>query len=143
MPIPFCSLQLEQDWSKAEKYCDWSLPYLKNAQAPLREAAVRFIGEPQPPQSLFGQPGPSPHRCTGTKEQPWGCPSPSCPAQGLGLPLPPLPTQVALAAASLSPTPLSCCSSPGSAVMRGRRACGPAGRVGGCAAGSVLGSSGG
>ena len=89
MPILFCSLQLEQDRSKAEEYCHQSLPYLKNAQAPLREAAVRFIGEPQPPQSLFGQPGPSPRRCTGAKEQPCGCPSPSCPHAG---PWPPSPS---------------------------------------------------
>ncbi|XP_064296158.1 maestro heat-like repeat family member 5 isoform X2 [Phalacrocorax carbo] len=35
---------LEQDRSRAEGYCHQSLPYLKDAQAPLREAAVRFIG---------------------------------------------------------------------------------------------------
>ncbi|XP_074932071.1 maestro heat-like repeat-containing protein family member 1 [Phalacrocorax aristotelis] len=53
---------LVQDSSRVEEYLQQSLPYLKDAQAPLREAAV------------------------------------------------------ALVAASLSPTPLSCCSSPGSAL---------------------------
>ncbi|KAK4806335.1 hypothetical protein QYF61_017204, partial [Mycteria americana] len=40
---------LERDRSRAEEYLNRSLPYLKDAQATLREAAVRFIGEPQPP----------------------------------------------------------------------------------------------
>ncbi|XP_074995271.1 maestro heat-like repeat-containing protein family member 7 [Calonectris borealis] len=35
---------LAQDRSRAEEYCHQSLPYLKDAQATLREAAVRFIG---------------------------------------------------------------------------------------------------
>ncbi|KFQ93902.1 Maestro heat-like repeat-containing protein family member 7, partial [Nipponia nippon] len=35
---------LLQDRSRAEEYCHQSLPYLKDAQASLREAAVRFIG---------------------------------------------------------------------------------------------------
>ncbi|KAM6188800.1 uncharacterized protein WM294_015149 [Sarcoramphus papa] len=43
-PIPLCSLQLVQDRSRAEEYLKQSLPYLEDAQAPLREAAVRFIG---------------------------------------------------------------------------------------------------
>ncbi|KAK4806342.1 hypothetical protein QYF61_017211 [Mycteria americana] len=76
MPLPLCSLQLERDRSRAEEYLNRSLPYLKDAQATLREAAVRFIGEPQPPGSLFWQPGPTPRRCTGSKEQPCGCQSP-------------------------------------------------------------------
>lgn len=90
MPVPLCplalSLQLAQDRSRAEEYLSQSLPYLGDAQAALREVAVRFIGEPQPPGSLFWQ-------------------SPSCPARGLGLPLPPLPTQVGLVAALRSPPP--------------------------------------
>ena len=76
MPIPLCSLQLVRDRSRAEEYLNRSLPYLKDAQATLREAAVRFIGEPRPPGSLFWQPGPTPRRCTGSKAQPCGCQSP-------------------------------------------------------------------
>ncbi|KAK4806336.1 hypothetical protein QYF61_017205 [Mycteria americana] len=37
---------LERDRSRAEEYLNRSLPYLKDAQATLREAAVRFIGGP-------------------------------------------------------------------------------------------------
>ena len=140
MPIPLCSLQLVQDRSRAEEYLNQSLPYLEDAQAPLREAAVRFIGEPQPLRSLFWQPGPTPRRCTGSEEQPCACQSPGCPVQGLGLPLPPLPTQGGLAAAFLTPTPLRYCSSPRSALMRGTRPGSRAGRAGCCAAGSMLGS---
>ena len=129
MPIPLCSLQLVQDRSRAEEYLNQSLPYLEDAQAPLREAAVRFIGEPQPLRSLFWQPGPSPRRCTGSEEQPCACQSPGCPVQGLGLPLPPLPTQGGLAAAFLTPTPLGYCSSPdegeeaGQSSRQGRGLC--------------------
>lgn len=39
-----------------EEYLQQSLPYLQHTQVTLREAAVRFIGEPQPPGSLFWQP---------------------------------------------------------------------------------------
>ncbi|KAM6044715.1 maestro heat-like repeat-containing protein family member 7 [Theristicus caerulescens] len=35
---------LVQDRSRVEEYLSQSLPYLKDAQVPLREAAVRFIG---------------------------------------------------------------------------------------------------
>ncbi|KAM6032622.1 maestro heat-like repeat-containing protein family member 7 isoform 1-T1 [Theristicus caerulescens] len=75
---------LVQDRSRVEEYLSQSLPYLKDAQVPLREAAVRFIGEPQPLGSLFWLPGPSPSRCTGSKGQPCGCQSPGCPVQGVG-----------------------------------------------------------
>ncbi|XP_069631961.1 uncharacterized protein [Haliaeetus albicilla] len=48
MPVPLCplalSLQLVQDRSRAEEYLSQSLPYLGDAQATLREVAVRFIG---------------------------------------------------------------------------------------------------
>jgi len=47
--VPVCSLQLARDRSRAEEYVEQSLPYLRDAQAPVREAAVRFIGEPLPP----------------------------------------------------------------------------------------------
>ncbi len=106
MPVPLRSLQLARDRSRAEDYCRQSLPYLEDAQATLRETAVRFLGEPQPPGSLSWQPGPSPCCCTGSEEQPCGCQGPSGPAQALGLPLPALPTQVGLVAALLAPGPL-------------------------------------
>ncbi|KAM6225827.1 maestro heat-like repeat-containing protein family member 7 [Porphyrio hochstetteri] len=35
---------LRKDGSRAEEYCHQSIPYLKDAQATLQEAAVRFIG---------------------------------------------------------------------------------------------------
>ncbi|XP_071658788.1 maestro heat-like repeat-containing protein family member 7 [Patagioenas fasciata] len=44
VPIPLCSLQLKQDSSRAQEFLIQSLSYLKDAQASLREAAVRFIG---------------------------------------------------------------------------------------------------
>jgi len=53
VPIPLCSLQLAQDRSRDEEYLDQSLPYLQDAQASLRDAAVRFIGEPEPPVPLL------------------------------------------------------------------------------------------
>ncbi|XP_069633717.1 uncharacterized protein [Haliaeetus albicilla] len=114
---------LVQDRSRAEEYLSQSLPYLGDAQATLREVAVRFIGEPQPPGSLFWQ-------------------SPSCPARGLSLPLPPLPTQVGLVAALRSPTPLGYWSSLGSALARGRRACSPGGRAGAVLLGACWGAGG-
>ena len=67
-----------------EAYLHQSMLYLKDAQATLREEAIRFIGEPQPPGSLFWQPGPSPSYCTDSKLQPCGCQSLGCPMQGLG-----------------------------------------------------------
>lgn len=81
--VPLCSLQLLHNRSRVEEYLCQSLPYLKDTQATLRVAAIRFIGEPQPLGSLFWQPGPSPLRCTGSKGQPCGCQSPGCPVQGL------------------------------------------------------------
>ena len=53
MVIPLCSLQLAQDRSRAEEYVDQSLLYLQDAQASLRDAAVRFIGEPLPSVPLW------------------------------------------------------------------------------------------
>ncbi|KAM6038247.1 uncharacterized protein VSU04_015822 [Chlamydotis macqueenii] len=70
MPVPSCSLQLARDRSQAEAYCRQSLPYLQDVQAAMRETAVRFLGEPQPPGSLSWQPGPSPCCRTGSEEQP-------------------------------------------------------------------------
>jgi len=66
MPVSFCSLQLVWDRSRADEYLQQSLRYLEDAQPSLRKEAVRFIGEQQPPRSLFWQPGPSPRRCAGT-----------------------------------------------------------------------------
>ena len=65
-----------------EEHVWQSLPYLKDAQATLREAALTFIGEPQPPGSLFWQPGPGPHYYIGSKGQPCGCRRPGCPEEG-------------------------------------------------------------
>ena len=81
--MALCSLQLGHDRSsRVEEYLCQSLPYLRDTQATLRKAAVRFIGEPQPPGTLFWQPGPSPHHCAGSKGQPCGCQSPGCPKEG-------------------------------------------------------------
>ncbi|XP_071611389.1 uncharacterized protein [Heliangelus exortis] len=77
---------LKQDRSRVEDYVYFSLPCLWDSRASVREEAIRFMGEPQPPGTLFWQPGPSPRRCPGRQEQPCGCPG-----QGPGLPLPPLP----------------------------------------------------
>lgn len=52
-PVTLCSLQLVQGRRRMEEYLHDSLPYLKDAQATLRVEAIRFIGEPQPPGSLF------------------------------------------------------------------------------------------
>ena len=99
------------------EYVCQSQPYLKDAQASLREAAVRFMGEPQPPGSLFCQPRPSPLHCTGSKGQPCGCQSPACLQEG-------------------PPRRLACwepCSVPplsGTVLPRGQPCCGG----GGCAA---------
>lgn len=64
MPIPLSSLQLVKNKSRAEEYLHQSLPYLRDPQATVREMAVRFIGEPQPLESPFGQPGSCPCCCT-------------------------------------------------------------------------------
>ena len=65
-----------------EEYLCQSLPYLRDTQATLRKAAVRFIGEPQPWGTFFWKAGPSPHHCAGSKGQPCGCQSPGCPKEG-------------------------------------------------------------
>lgn len=49
-----CSLQLQRDQSRAEEYLQQSQPYLQDPRAALREEAVRFIGEPQPPCPSLG-----------------------------------------------------------------------------------------
>lgn len=64
MPIRLSSLQLMKDKSRAEEYLHQSLPYLRDPQATVREVAVRFIGEPQPLETRFGQPGPQSCCCT-------------------------------------------------------------------------------
>ena len=55
MPIPLCSLQLAKDSIWAEEYLHQGLKYLRDPQATVREEAVRFTGEPQPPGCLSGQ----------------------------------------------------------------------------------------
>ncbi|KAJ7423875.1 protein MROH8 [Pitangus sulphuratus] len=50
--------QLEKDMNRVEEYLEQSWPYLHCPQATVRETALRFTREPQPPESLFGQPGP-------------------------------------------------------------------------------------
>ena len=71
--VALCSLRLRHDRSsRVEEYLCQSLPYLRDTQATLRKAAVRFIGETQPPGTLFWQPGPSPRHCAGSKGQPCG-----------------------------------------------------------------------
>ena len=40
------SLQLAQDRSRAAEHLRQALPYLQSPQEPLREAAIRFMGEP-------------------------------------------------------------------------------------------------
>ncbi|KAM9027209.1 uncharacterized protein PRD47_006354 isoform 1-T2 [Ara ararauna] len=74
---------LEQERSRAEEYMRQSLVYLHHPQVTVRMAAVRFLGKPQPLESLFRQPGPSPICCTGSEEQPCGCQSTDCPVRGL------------------------------------------------------------
>lgn len=59
-PVPLCSLQLAKDRSRAEEYLQQSLPYLKDPQATMREAAIRFIGEPRGPCLGSAAPGPQP-----------------------------------------------------------------------------------
>lgn len=52
-PVPFFSLQLEHDRSRAEEYVFQILPYLQHAQVTVRTAALRFIGEPHSLGSLL------------------------------------------------------------------------------------------
>ncbi|KAM6334656.1 uncharacterized protein FN964_013740 [Alca torda] len=51
---------LVQDRRRVEEYLQHSMPYLKDAQATLREEAIRFIGEPPPPRSLVRSLAPVP-----------------------------------------------------------------------------------
>ena len=105
------SLQLVQDRSRAEEYLDQSLPYLRDAQASVQEAAVRLIGEPQPPVRLWAAwPQPPPLRWQ--RGAALGLPEPRLPCAGPGPPSAPLPTPVGLVAPCSAP--LGCCSSRGS-----------------------------
>ena len=71
MPMPLCCLQLVRGRSRAEEYLDQSLPYLEDAQVALREAAVRFIGEPQPSfGSSFGSLAPVPTAALAARSSP-------------------------------------------------------------------------
>ncbi|XP_071610856.1 uncharacterized protein [Heliangelus exortis] len=127
---------LKQDRSRVGDYVRFSLPYLRDSRASVRAEAMRFMGEPQPPGTLFWQPGPSPRRCPGRQEQPCGCPR-----QGPGLPLPPLPCP---GLGGLGGRLAQCQQRPRGLARGhpcralGRRACGRAGRAGGGAA-AVLG----
>ncbi|XP_064515682.1 maestro heat-like repeat-containing protein family member 6 isoform X1 [Pseudopipra pipra] len=56
-PFRFCDCLMEKDRSQRGEHLQQALPYLQSPQEPLREAAVRFMGEPQ------GR-GPSPPRCS-------------------------------------------------------------------------------
>ena len=116
-PVALCSLQLGHDRSRVEEYLCQSLPYLRDTQATLRKAAVRFIGEPQPPGTFIWQAGPSPRL-------PRGGPS----------------KHVGLLGALLSPTALGYCPSLGSALLRGRRVCSQAGRAGAVLLGACWGA---
>lgn len=51
-PVPLRSLQLRHDRSRVEEYLRQSMGYLKNTQAALRAAAIRFISE-SPPRGPF------------------------------------------------------------------------------------------
>lgn len=71
-PVPFSSLQLARNRSKAKDYLHQSQPYLKSLQESLRREAVRFIGEPRAPGSL-PLPG---SLCPGAQGVLWDTPSP-------------------------------------------------------------------
>ncbi|XP_064903902.1 uncharacterized protein LOC110356051 isoform X1 [Columba livia] len=86
---------LEQDRSRAEEYLSQSLLYLGDAQASLREAALRFIGESQPPGPSFGSLAPVPAAALAQGAALW-LPEPRLPRAGPWPPLPALPMQVAL-----------------------------------------------
>ncbi|KAK4817781.1 hypothetical protein QYF61_027004 [Mycteria americana] len=47
---------LAENRSTADEYLHQTLPYLQSPQEPMREAAIRFIGEPQTPGSWVGWP---------------------------------------------------------------------------------------
>ncbi|XP_075301460.1 maestro heat-like repeat-containing protein family member 7 [Opisthocomus hoazin] len=58
---------LVQDRSRAEEYLDQSLPYLRDAQASVQEAAVRLIGlaaRPSSPDGAASPPGTRARRCS-------------------------------------------------------------------------------
>ncbi|CAN8201109.1 unnamed protein product [Coccothraustes coccothraustes] len=130
--LPCCrSLQLAEDRSRAAEHLRRALPYLQSPQEPLREAAVRFMGEPRAP-------APSPARRSSAPAPP------AAPAAPAG----PGAVEPRLASAPLPPS--------GSRALGRQRAAraglspaGPAGRVatapaappaGSCAAGAVTGS---
>lgn len=118
MLTPLCSLQLEQDRSRAQEFLIQSLPYLMDAQASLREAALRFIGESQSPGSLSWQPGPGPHRCPGTRSSPVPARAPAAPCRALASPPSPAHTG-GLGGCLAWSHHLSSCSPLGSALVRG------------------------
>ena len=109
--MPMCSLQLVRDRSRAEEYLERSLSYLRDAQAPVREAAVRFIGEPPPPVRLWAA-WTQPPLLRWQRGASLGLPEPQLPRAGPGPPSAPLPTPVGLGAPCSAP--LGCCSSRGS-----------------------------
>ena len=83
--LPCChSLQLAEDRSRAAEHLRQALPYLESPQEPLREAAIRFMGEPGlPPCPAAARPQP---RLLPRQRHPGPVPrSPGCP-RGLLLP---------------------------------------------------------
>ena len=135
-PCALCSWRgtgagLRNTWSRACRTCGMPRPPCE------RRPSGSSVSHR--PRSVSGQPGPSPRRCAGSEEQPWGCRSPGCPVRGLGLPLPPCPRRWAWG--HLAQPPLAA-APPGGHPAEGVRACSPGGRARGFAAGKVLGSGG-
>ncbi|XP_027740230.1 maestro heat-like repeat-containing protein family member 6, partial [Empidonax traillii] len=54
-PLKFGECMLEKDRNRVANYLRQALPYLESPDEPVREAAIKFIGEPQ---------GPCPPRCS-------------------------------------------------------------------------------
>ena len=123
------SLQLAKDRSRAAEHLRQVLPYLRSPQEPLREAAIRFIGEPGlPPCPAAARPQP---RLLPRQRHPCPAPrSPGCP-RGCCRPLAAVPVGL-----SMQQEPRLIPAGPGGRVATGLAA--P--RAGSCATGSVTGS---
>ncbi|XP_027528386.1 uncharacterized protein LOC113961883, partial [Neopelma chrysocephalum] len=59
-PWRFSKCLLKKDRSQVVQYVHQALPYLKNPQQPLREAALKFMGEPQVPSPPHCSSAPAP-----------------------------------------------------------------------------------
>ncbi|XP_027487755.1 maestro heat-like repeat-containing protein family member 1, partial [Corapipo altera] len=101
-PFRFCDCLMEKDVSRRGEHLQQALAYLQSPQEPLREAAVRFMGEPQ------GR-GPSPPRCS-SAPAPAAAAAAGCgPGMCWGA-----PSALAAAAALCQPSPgASRCGAPG------------------------------